>query len=304
MKNIIDEKLITTSFREALLDPEKLAVVWELVPGRGANTKAQDHIVKMAALAANDSRIHGVTLTDSPGGKPSILTYPLITEISQLGIEPIVHFTCKDKNRNAIESELYALSRANAQNLLVMTGDYPDAGLSGQGKPVFDLDPVHTLQLIETMNHSQDTADFFAGAVVSPFKKTEGEVMSQYYKLKKKIASGAKFVISQLGYDARKWDELRRYMNLYHPTTPLIGNVYVLSTPAAKLMNQNRIPGCVVTDQLVNTLKEDDTRYTTKKEGYLLRAAKLYALLKGLQYDGVTIGGHGLQYTDIQWLIV
>lgn len=90
--------------------------------------------------------------------------------------------------------------------------------------------------------------------------------MSQYYKLNKKIASGAKFVISQLGYDARKWDELRRYMNLYHPTIPLIGNVYVLSTPAAKIMNQNRIPGCVVTDQLVNTLKEDDTRYTTKKK--------------------------------------
>ena len=73
-------------------------------------------------------------------------------EILNKGIEPLIHFTCKDKNRNQIESQLHALERAGLRNLLVMTGDYPVAGFQGQPKPVFDLDPTHVLQLIERMN--------------------------------------------------------------------------------------------------------------------------------------------------------
>ena len=63
-------------------------------------------------------------------------------EIRQLGTEPLVHFTCKDKNRNELESLLYGLERASVRNRLVMTGDAPKSGYLGRPKPVFDLDPV------------------------------------------------------------------------------------------------------------------------------------------------------------------
>jgi len=51
---------------------------------------------------------------------------------------------------------------------------------------------------------------FFKGCTVSPFKKYESEVMAQYYRLYKKVKIGADFVITQLGFDARKFDELLR----------------------------------------------------------------------------------------------
>ena len=302
------------SFRDALFQPEKLSVTWELVPGRGAREKSQEYVMKMAEFATKDSRINGITITDNPGGKPAILAYTLAVEAQKLGIEQIVHFTSKDKNRNAIESELYALARSGIHNLLVMTGDYPTQGFAGRPKPVFDLDSVNTLKLVDNLNNGcsrpsnrgpnlLQATEFFAGAVVSPFKATEAEVMAQYYKLQKKIASGARFIITQLGYDARKFEELRQYMDLYNPDIPLIGNIFVLSVPIGKLMNGNMIPGCVVTDQMLSMMEAEKTTGGNNKELQLLRAAKLYGLLKGLKYNGVNIGGHGLDYSDMQYII-
>ncbi|CQR71966.1 Bifunctional homocysteine S-methyltransferase/5,10-methylenetetrahydrofolate reductase [Sporomusa ovata DSM 2662] len=295
------------SFSEALADPEQLSITWELVPGRGMREKAQEHLLKMAELAAKDPKINAITITDNPGGKAAILPYSMAVEAKRLGIEPLVHFTSKDKNRNALESELYALGRADIHNLLVMTGDYPTAGYAGHAKPVFDFDAVHALRMITKMNEGTYTnlpaTHFFAGAVVSPFKATEAETMAQYYKLHKKIANGARFIITQLGYDARKFDELRKYADSNQFNVPLIGNIYVLSVPVAKLMNKNLIPGCVVTDKLIKKLEAEQADTANKKEQQLFRAAKLYAVLKGLRYDGVNIGGHGLSYDDVQYII-
>jgi len=302
------------TFQQALADQGTLSVTWELVPGRGAVEKSQEHVLKMAEAAAKDPRIHGITITDNPGGKPAILPYTLGIEAKKLGIEPIIHFTCKDKNRNDIESELYALARSGIHNLLVMTGDYPSEGFSGRPKPVFDLDSVHALRLIESMNKGVEVAsgkshttlqatDFFAGAVVSPFKSTEGELMAQYYKLRKKIASGAKFIVTQLGYDARKFEELRKYMDLNGFNVPLVGNIFTLSLPVAKLMHNNKIPGCVVTADLLRELETEKSKGGNLKEMQLIRSAKLYAVLKGLKYDGVNISGHGLNYEDIAFII-
>lgn len=302
------------SFREAVEKPGVLSITWELVPGRGAWEKSQDFCFKMAELAAKDPRIHGITITDNPGGKPAILASALATETIKLGIEPIIHFTCKDKNRNDIESELYALARSGAENLLIMTGDYPTDGYEGIPKPVFDLDCVHALKLVESMNAGVDIpsikggiklkpTDFFAGAVVSPFKRDEAEIMNQYYKLHKKVESGAKFIITQLGYDARKYDELRKYVDSQNLKVPLIGNIYVLSTGAARLMNNNTIPGCVVTDAFMKQLATESYQFKNTKERNLWRAAKLYAVLKGLGYDGINISGHGTDYESVQYIL-
>ena len=302
------------SFREAIHDSEKLSVTWELVPGRGAVEKSQENVLKMAALAAKDPRINGITITDNPGGKPAILAYTLAVEAQKLGIEPIIHFTCKDKNRNDISSELYALARSGIQNLLVMTGDYPSEGYAGRPKPVFDLDAVHALRLVEQLNKGEvipsykgrvtlQATDFFAGAVVSPFKQSEAELMAQYYKLHKKIEAGAKFIITQLGYDVRKFDELRKYMDINELNVPLIGNIFTLTLPVAKMMYRNEIPGCVVTSDLLKALEADKGKNTNQKELQLTRCANLYAVLKGMKYQGVNISGHGLDYEDIQFII-
>ena len=66
----------------------------------------------------------------------------------RLGIDPLIHFTCKDKNRNQIESILLRARSDGIRNLLVMTGDYPLYGFMGKAKPVLRFDSVQLLRLI------------------------------------------------------------------------------------------------------------------------------------------------------------
>lgn len=301
-------------FRQSLLDPQTISVTWELVPGRGAREKAQQNALTAAAKAARGGRVHALTITDNPGGNPAILADCLGSEILRLGIEPLVHFTCKDRNRNQIESELHALDRAEVRNLLVMSGDYPATGFRGRPQPVFDLDPIHALDLVSEMNRGLEypgprgtirnqPSDFFAGAAVSPFKATEAEQMAQYFKLRKKIVAGAQFIVTQLGYDARKLHEVLQFMRLGGLEVPLVGNIYVLPFGAAKLMNQNRIPGCVVTDKLLTVLDRERNEPDKGVKARLLRAARMYAILKGMGFNGVHIGGHNLQYEEVEEIV-
>lgn len=309
-----EDKKIINRFKESLLDKNIFSVTWELVPGRGAYEKPQQEAVVSAEQAAFDARIQALTITDNPGGRPAMSATYLGMEILQLGIEPLVHFTCKDRNRNQIESELYAMDRAGIRNLLIMTGDYPAAGFKGRPKPVFDLDPVHVLELTAAMNKGLEVqavkdiashmpSDFFAGAVVSPFKATEAEQLAQYYKVKKKIDHGAQFIVTQLGFDARKFHEVLQFIRAYAPAIPVIGNIYILPYGTAKIMNSNQLPGCVVTDKLLAELDKERTAEDKGVNARLLRAAKMYAFMKAMGFDGVHIGGHNIKYEQIQYII-
>ncbi len=301
-------------FKEALLDPNRFPVTWELVPGRGAREEAQEKALTLAGQAAAGGRIAALTVTDNPGGSPAMSADFMGGEILKLGIEPLVHFTGKDKNRSQIESQLYALDRAGVRNLLVMTGDYPVGGYQGRPAPVFDLDPIHTLQLITDMNRGLEYAagkgtvrhlpsDFFAGAAVSSFKATEAEQLAQYYKLKKKIAAGAQFIVTQLGYDARKFHEVLLFMKQNDLNVPLVGNIYILPYGAAQMMNRNELPGSVVTDKLLAEIDRERTAPDKGVAARILRAARLYAILKGMGYDGVHIGGHNVRYEQVLEII-
>lgn len=301
-------------FKASLRDKNKFSVTWELVPGRGAHEKAQDNAILAAEQAARGGRIDALSITDNPGGKPAMSAAYLGMEILKLGIEPLVHFTCKDKNRNQIESELYALNRAGVRNLLVMTGDYPVSGFKGRPKPVFDLDSVQAMELISNMNNGLEITeanksilhqpgDFFAGSVASPFKATEAELMSQYQKLGKKISHGAGFIVTQLGFDARKFHEVLQFIRGIDADLPVIGNLYILPYGAARLMNANQLPGCVVPDKLLAEIDQERNAADKGVGARLLRAAKMYALMKGMGFDGVDIGGHNIKYEQVEYII-
>jgi methylenetetrahydrofolate reductase (NADPH) len=267
------------------------------------------------AKAADSGIIQGISVTDNPGGNPAISTEMLCAEIKRLGVEPMVHLACRDKNRTQMESMLYGLAAAGVRSLLVLTGDYPaNTAFNGRPKPVFDLDPVHGLQLIETMNKGLEhqvmrrtktlvPTDFFAGVAVSPFKRLESELMEQYCKLDKKLRAGAKFIITQVGYDARKLHELLQWLKLNGHDIPAIVNIYALPYGAARIMNANQIPGCVVTDKLVAELADESKAADKGRSARILRAAKMYAVAKGMGYAGAHIGGHGLTYEMVEHIV-
>jgi len=307
---------VKSSFREVLARRSRFIYTVELVPGRGSRGKSQEQVLRFAEQAARGGLVHALSITDNPGGHPTLAPDVVGVEFCRIGIEPIVHFTCKDKNRNQIESILYALDRLGIYNLLVMTGDYPLYGFQGKAKPVYDLDSVQLLRLIGRMNQGLDIDDkapgggtggppthSVRGCAVSPFKQKEAETLAQYFKLAKKVGEGVDFIITQVGFDVRKFDELLRYMRISGMDVPILGNVYVLNLPVARIMNKRGVPGCVVTDKLYQECVEESRAADKGRSASLLRAARMTAVLRGLGYDGVHIGGPNLRYEDVEWVI-
>jgi len=305
----------TNQLKNSILDPNIFCLTWEQIPGQGAFETRQELVLENASKAARGGKICAISIVDNPGGNPAIATEVLCSEIRKLGIEPMVHLAFRDKSRNQVESLLYQLAALDINNLLILTGDYPsNIGFQGKSRPVFDLDAVNGLQLVKEMNLGMEheimrrktrlsPTDFFAGVAFSPFKRDEAEVMGQYYKLMKKIRAGADFIITQIGYDVRKLHELKQWLQIKNIDIPVLTSIHVLSYVSARAMHDNRVPGCVVTDKLMSEITDEVKSPDKGLEASLLRAAKLYAISKGMGFAGACISGQGISYENVEFII-
>ncbi len=237
-----------------------------------------------------------ISVTDNAGGNPQLAPQALAKPILYAGKEVVIHLTCKDLNRNGLESEAWELSSEGYHNVLAMTGDYPVTGNEGMAKPVFDIDSIGLISLLNKMNHGFDEhhekTRFCIGAVTSNYKLLEGEVVPQYLKLQKKVDCGAQFIINQVGFDSRKANELRLYMDLHGMKhIPLIGNVYVLNPKVAQIFHDGKIPGIVVTPALLELCKKQGQSTDCGSAFFQEFAAKQVAIFRGLGFRGAYLGG-------------
>ncbi len=303
-------KCILAESSEDKANFDKFVFTFELVPARASKGKAIDDIIRFAQEAAAAKRICALSITDNAGGHPALTPQALGAEIKSLGMAPVIHFSCKDKNRNLIESELFELDRAGLNTLLVLTGDNPRYGYMGRAKPVFDLDSVLVLSMIQEMKqglvvHKKAPGggvrlpqmDFYAGCVVSPFKRTFPEQILQYLKLRKKIRAGAQFVITQMGYDVRKYQELKFILHKMGMSIPILGTVLIPDTKLARIIYKNVIPGCTIPGRLLRQM--EDWPKNRSLDLRLEMAAKLISILYGLRYNGVHLSGPALEYSHI-----
>ena len=316
LKEKIDAMLAQRENRlKAAIGPNKFCLILEQIPGMGAFERRQALVLENASRAAKDGKICAISVTDNPGGNPAIATEILSREIRQRGLEPLVHLALRDRSRNQCESLLYQLAAMDINNLLVLTGDYPsNIGFKGRSKPVFDLDSINGLQLISEMNRGMEheimrkkttlaPTNFFTGVAFSPYKREEAEVMGQYNKLKKKIAAGANFVITQVGFDVRKLHELKLWLKTHGYEIPVMVSVYILTYGTARVMRANRVPGCVVTDKLLEQLAGESTSPDKGSQARLERAPRMYAIVRGMGFAGASISGQDLPYESVQYVI-
>jgi methylenetetrahydrofolate reductase (NADPH) len=290
-------------FRERLERRGTFAVAIELVTSRGVVTaKSSRASVEMAQELALDPRVDVISITDNPGGNAMLAPDTLGTDLVSRGQEVIIHLACKDWNRNALESRGWKLASEGFNNVLALSGDYARQGHRGAPAPVFDIDSVGLLQLYAEMNrglpdqrrpeHRLEATDFFLGCVVTNHKLYEREVVPQYQKLAKKAAAGARFVINQIGYDARKDDELLRYIRHAQLRLFALANVYLLSRPAARAFHAGRIPGVVVSEELLALVEHHGAGKDKCRSYFVDLAAKQTAVARGLGFNGVYLGGH------------
>jgi methylenetetrahydrofolate reductase (NADPH) len=215
------------------------------------------------------------------------------------GLTPNVHVTCVSQDRHGLRKTLEDMQALGLANVFALTGDYPKAG-EGEPAPVFDLDSVQLVRMIDELR--RDGMTFHVAVAVSPFKYTEADGVYQYVKLEKKIAAGADAVITQVGWDARKFEELKRYLDERGVPTPLLGNVYVLGPKTAERMATGSPPGCWVSPELLATVRAESQAKDGGRRARLERAARTVAVLRGLGYAGAYIGGTH-EAEQIAWII-
>ncbi len=295
--------LPTSTLRELLSDSGRFVIAAELITSRGLITEGSGkQVLRLARALAENPRIDALSITDNPGGNAMLSPDTVGTDLIHRGQEVIIHLSCKDWNRNALQSRGWKLSSEGFHNVLALSGDYPVAGYEGVAAPVFDTDSVGLLRMFEDMNQgtagtyrgneSPERTRFFLGACVTNHKRHEREVMPQYFKLRKKIENGARFVINQIGYHARKDDELLRWMRLHELSVPVMSNVFVLTPGVARVFNAGRIPGVVVTDELLALVQQHAASPDKGRSFFLDLAARQIAVARGLGFNGVYVGGH------------
>lgn len=290
-----------SKLKQKFQDKSNFVVCVELTGGPGYSYSPIEKFLQ-AYIAAGSSAIPKdfdfacITLPQNPGGLANIQPADVINYLMSRGLlgnlDVMPHVTCKDHNAYGITSLLVGYRQVSVETILAMTGDKP-VGAKG----VFEVDSIGLLGLIRSMNNDsylkakpdalEQLHQFFVGAAVSPFKYSVGSQMQQYYKMAKKIACGAEFLITQVGWDWKKSLELFRYMDENDLSVPVIGNVYLLSTmtPAPRLMHDIKLPGCFVSDEFLAKI------YSEKIDAHLERAAQQVAMYKALGAAGVDIGG-------------
>ena len=200
-----------------------------------------------------------VNITDGAGARPPLGAVTAAAMLVAVGIEPILQFTCRDRNRIALQSDLLSAAASGVHNLLMLRGDDPSAGDQPDAMPVFDLDPRTLLETARRLRDSGELpsgrkiggrADFFLGGADNPIDPPPGW---QPKGLQAKIDAGAQFVQTQFCMDAGL---VRRYMarlaehGLTGRMSMLIGIAPLRSAKSARWIKE-KLFGAIIPDAVV-----------------------------------------------------
>ena len=235
------------------LERGEFAVTTEMAPPKGTDLS---HLIECAKMCVG--RVHGANVTDFQSAVMRATSLATCKLLKDIGLEPVIQITGRDRNRIAIEGEMLSAGVFGIPNLLALTGDHTSVGDHPKAKPVFDLDSVSILQTASTLNSGVDSVglelkgktDFYLGACVTP---EYDPIEVQLLKMQKKINAGAKFFQTQAVYDIehmRKFRELTKDMDC-----KILAGIVPLKSPGmAKFMTAN-VPGIFVPEDQIERLK-------------------------------------------------
>ena len=266
------------------LPARRFCYVVELV---ASGLTRESRVLEVAARLARVPGIVAGSVTSYAGGAIGQDPLRVGTAARARGLAPNIHLTCVSQDRRGLRKTLEDLHALGLYDVFALTGDYPRG--EDAAPPLFDLDSVQLVSLIAELRRAG--MPFHVAVAVSPFKYVEADGRYQYLKLEKKIAAGADLAITQVGWDARKFAELKRYLDERGLATPVLGNVYVLGPRAAARMATGQPPGCWVSPELLEIVREESRAPDGGLQARLERAARTVAVLRGLGYAGAYIGG-------------
>lgn len=254
---------MAVSLFEEKLNSKEFVVTAEVGPPKGTDlTEMRKNIELLKDL------VDAINVTDH---QSSVMRYPSLGGcllIKELGGEPILQMTTRDRNRIALQADLLFAYSKGIRNVLCLTGDAIEVGDHKDAKPVFDLDSVQLIKTIKTLEKGVDIAgnkisgkvEFFVGASCNP---EADHIEPQLIKFEKKVRAGAQFFQTQGIYDLSL---LRRFMQYARQfgIKILAGIIVLFSHKMATYMNEN-VPGVRVPNEILEELKGLDKQAAIKK---------------------------------------
>ncbi|MBI3649012.1 MAG: methylenetetrahydrofolate reductase [Actinobacteria bacterium] len=250
----------------------RFAVTAELETTDGGDP-AEVHEAAAPLVGAVDA----VNCTDNSAAHPHISQVAAAKLLLDRGIEPIAQFTCRDRNRLALQADLLGAHALGVRNVLLMTGDDVTAGDHPEAKPIYDLDSIHLLRIARIMRDEgtyvsgrklTSPPTFLIGAVENPFAPP---VDYRPLRLAKKIEAGAEFVQTQICFNVERMREFMRQAvdSGAAEKAWILAGVYVPRSAAAARYLRDWVPGIDVPEETVRRL-EGVPRDRQEEEGIRL----------------------------------
>lgn len=189
----------------------EFVVTVEVDPPRGIEYERAAEGAKFLKEAG----VHAVNVADNPMARVRMSSVALAHILrEEAAVEPILHFTCRDRNLLGLQSELIGAAALGIGAVLALTGDPSEVGDYPKAKSVFDLDSTGLVKLVAKLRAGVDLADKPIGAAF-PMKVgvalnlAKALAAGEYDRFLEKVAAGADFAMTQPFYDPRLWYDFR-----------------------------------------------------------------------------------------------
>lgn len=274
---------MASKFKKAL-ESGKFVVTSEVAPPKGTNLEKMRHHVELLR-----DKVDAMNVTDH---QSSVMRFPSLggaLMVEEMGGEPILQMTCRDRNRLALQADLLFASSRGIHNVLCLTGDSVILGDHKEAKSVFDLDSSQLLATIRRLEKGKDlgggdldgAVSFCAGAIVTP---EANPLEPQLIKFEKKVEAGAEFIQTQAVYDLDRFQEFMTYARQF-PVKILAGIILLTSAPMARFMNKN-VAGVNVPQELIDEMaaapKGTALRAGVEIAGRMIRRIRLERMCDGV----------------------
>ncbi len=237
-------------------------------------------------LALKAANVQAVSVLDGPRGQSRMGSIPAaIVLLREVGIEPVIHYTCRDRTMLGILSDLLGAAAAGLRNVLAVTGDPPRMGPYESGATP-EIDSIGLTNLVYRLNHGLDPGgnpigeptQFVIGVAAN---HTAPDLERELSRLDWKVDAGAEFVVTQPAFDV---DQLARFVKrAEHYHLPIIAGVWPLISLRNAEFLANEVPGISVPERVLARMRraQDKGPEAALAEGIAI-AREVKEAVKGL----------------------
>jgi methionine synthase / methylenetetrahydrofolate reductase(NADPH) len=233
-----------------LMDKGQTVVVTELDPPK---TLVLEKYFA-AARALIDAGSDAITLADNSLAILRVSNLAIGAILKQkYNIMPLLHISCRDKNLIGLQSELMGIAALGIRHVLPLTGDPAKFGDQPGASSVYDVNSIQLMEIIAGLNKGYNfagktikhTTDFVMGCTFNPNAKN---LDAQVARLERKIAAGARYVMTQPVFDQAVVQQM--HARTKHLGVPVLTGVWPLLNGRQTEFLHHEVPGIIIPDQI------------------------------------------------------